>query len=330
MSDLTKIILNDAQKVAKRLDLRPLAGSDVSIVGASGIIGTYALAVLKAYGKCRRVNGVATKKPEAWRTKLANSWTITDVTSHSQAIVPLSDFILFGAGYGQPAKFMADPLKTIRINTEGLVSTFRSLSQEGRLLYLSSSEVYSGNPCPPYSETQVGVTAPQHQRACYIEAKRCGEAICGALGKQAVAARVALAYGPGTRPDDDRVINQFIKKAITEKGITMRDHGLVHRTYCYVADTVEMLFNIWLYGGQPVYNVGGTSSLTIFELANKISEMCKVSLFEPEGATDTSAPKDVSMKLDRYLNEFGKANFVGIDEGLLSTIKWQKLLYEGL
>lgn len=334
MPNLAEIIINDAKQVVSQLDLSPLKDKRVSVVGASGIIGTYALAVLREFGGCAAVVGVATKKPEPWREKLANSWTITDVTSSSQAIVPLSDYILFGAGYGQPAKFMADPLKTLRINTSGLNSVFRSLARNGRMLYLSSSEIYSGNENPPYVESQAGNTTPQHPRACYIEAKRCGEAICEAHnaakdhGITAVSARVALAYGPGTRKNDDRVINQFIRKALANKAINMRDDGRAFRTYCYVADCVKMLFTIWLRGKGSVYNVGGRSTLTIAELADKIGKLCGASVTAPPGSFDDGAPKVVNMSIAKYMIEFENPVMTDIDRGLERTIAWQKLLYE--
>lgn len=334
MPSLSSIILNDAKQAIKDIDLSPLKGKHVSVVGASGIIGTYVLACLKAYGKCGRVNAVATKEPEPWRKSLTDwSWTITDVTSHSQAIVPPGDYIFFGAGYGQPAKFMADPIKTLRINTEGLFHTALSLTHcGGRLLYASSSEIYSGNTHLPYTETQIGNTTPQHPRACYIEAKRCGEAICGSLnsvGTPAVSARIALAYGPGTRPGDDRVINQFIRNALVERAINMRDAGQASRTYCYIADCVEILFNVWLHGTKPVYNVGGTSSLTIYQLAKKIADKCAASLYVPVAAeSDASAPAAVGMSIDNYLDEFGPKAFYDIDYGLSRTIAWQELLYD--
>ena len=40
-------------------------------------------------------------------------------------------------------------------------------------------------------------------------------------------ARLCLAYGPGTKKNDKRVLNQFIEKAIILNSIKMNDEGLV-------------------------------------------------------------------------------------------------------
>jgi UDP-glucuronate decarboxylase len=344
MPNLTKTILEDASAVISRVDLSPLAGKSVSVTGATGVIGTYVLACLALYGKCKAVHPVASKRPEPGHPALEftnRSWTYVDLARpEGQATISPAEYLLFAAGYGQPAKFMAKPLDTISINTRGLFSALQSL-QNGRLLYVSSSEVYSGNPYPPYHEESYGATTPQHPRACYIEAKRCGEAICHSYNRgyysthynaKAVAARVALSYGPGTRKDDDRAINQFIRQALLNGEIRLLDAGSAIRTYCYVADCVEQLFNVWLYGTQEVYNVGGISRLTILELAEMIGAYCKVPVWAPAPMVvdDTSAPQIVSMSLERINREFGFKDRIPMDVGLARTIEWQKELYARL
>ena len=185
------------------------------------------------------------------------------------------DYIIYGAGYGQPLKFVEDKINTIRINTEVLYDTFNLLKPDGKFLYISSSEIYSGAK-PPYKETDIGTTTPQHPRACYIEGKRCGEAICMAYREQGIdvkIARLALAYGEGTKKHDTRVINQFIEQALEKKEIDLLDDGSAIRTYCYIDDVVEMLLDILFKGIKSVYNVGGTSRITIKDLALEIGKI---------------------------------------------------------
>jgi hypothetical protein len=85
-----------------------------------------------------------------------------------------------------------------------------------------------------------------------------------------MSARIALAYGPGTKKHDTRVLNQFIEKALVQKRIELLDSGEATRTYCYIDDVVEMLWNIVLRGNQEVYNVGGHSVTSIADLAMRI------------------------------------------------------------
>ena len=168
---------------------------------------------------------------------------------------------------------MENQVKTLKINTIGTFNLLEKLLPEGKFMFISSSEVYSGLSTPPHRENEIGTTNTTHPRSCYIEAKRCGEAICNAyraMGIQAKSARLSLAYGPGTRPNDMRVINSFIQKALIQGYINLMDQGLAFRTYCYISDAMEIMWNILVKGKEPVYNVGGFSKVTIAELAKLI------------------------------------------------------------
>ena len=238
------------------------------------------------------------------------------------------DYIIHCAGYGQPLKFIEDKVKTILINTRTVWELFEyCLKPEGKFLFVSSSEIYSGA-IPPYHETDIGTTTPQHPRACYIESKRCGEAICMAYREQGYdvkIARLALAYG-ATKKGDTRVLNQFVEQALTTKEIKLLDRGEAKRTYCYVEDAADMLLEILFKGTQPVYNVGGQSTTTIKELAEKIGKItgAKVVL-GTKGLV--GAPEDVRVSMALTLTEFPRT-FVSLDEGLKRTIDYQRKLYE--
>ncbi len=228
-----------------------------------------------------------------------------------------------------PIKFSKERVKTIEINTTQLIKAFKYLKKGGTFLYISSSEVYSGNPLP-CTEDEIGVTNPSHPRACYIEGKRCGEAICHAYAKDGCnvkIARLALAYGPGTKENDTRVINQFIQKALTTGNITLLDEGEAQRTYCYVTDAVEMMWKIMLHGKSIVYNVGGFSTLSILELAEEIAMITNASVTLPDDIKRLpGAPDNVQLDMTKTLREFDRS-FVPIIEGLRRTINYQRQLY---
>lgn len=248
---------------------------------------------------------------------------------------PFADYVIFASGYGQPAKFSENKLGTINLNIIGLQRAFKCLKLGGKLLYVSSSEVYSGAPSP-HKETDIGTTTPQHPRACYIEGKRCGEAICMAYKEQGYdvkIARLALAYGPGTKKGDTRVLNQFIEQAITTKNITVKSTGEELRTYIYVDDAVNLLLKILFEGKQTVYNVGGESHVSIKELAMKIFDLeCEISGVSNVGFVGivgghmNGSPENVYLDMSNTLREF-PTEFIPLDEGLKRTIEYQKELY---
>ena len=238
------------------------------------------------------------------------------------------DYLILGSGYGQPQMFGKDKIETIRINTEFISNMIKNwVKPDGKVLYVSSSEVYSGAPSP-HTEDMIGTTTPQHPRACYIEGKRCGEAICMAYKEQGFdvkIARLALAYGPGTKKGDTRVINQFIEQALTTKTIKMKDTGGQYRTYLYVEDAAQMMLDILFKGKDVVYNVGGISSLRICDLAKMIADLSG-SDWEMGNEPIIGSPESVFLDITKINDAFPR-KYISIDEGLKKTIEYQKQLY---
>ncbi|MDO8483131.1 MAG: NAD-dependent epimerase/dehydratase family protein [bacterium] len=338
MNPLTEIIREDTLTISRKIDFRELDGKTVLITGASGLIGTYFLATLRELrAKKIKVNVVAVvqnKFPEylSYFGESVNfiQCDLTDATCLSR--LPKADYIIHAAGYGQPGKFMENPLKTIALNTTCTMALCNKLNEGGKFLFVSTSEVYSGLQNPPHKENEIGTTNTTHPRACYIEAKRCGEAIVNAergLNVEAKSARLSLAYGPGTKRDDQRVINSFIQKALTGK-LELLDRGEARRTYCYVQDAIEIMWNILLFGKEPIYNVGGISGTTIKELAESIGNFLKVPIVFPQVLEQprSGAPADVRLDMTKVKTEFKKTEYVSLEQGLARTIEWQKFLYD--
>jgi UDP-glucuronate decarboxylase len=340
INPLVSIIESDVSKITSVIDGSKFKGKSVLITGASGLIGTYFLATLREFA--RQGNSAKSVTAIVHSNIVAPFDTFLDFQGAQVKQGDLTnmnfvdslgkfDFIIHAAGYGQPGRFMEDQVKTIKLNTATTLALFDNLAPEGHFLFISTSEVYSGLLDPPYNETQIGTTNTTHTRSCYIEAKRCGEAICNAYrakGVNANSARLALAYGPGTKPKDRRVINSFIERGINEGVISLQDMGSAKRTYCYISDAVEILFHILTIGTEPVYNVGGMSRTTIADLAKCVGKYLNVPVIFPKNANEISgAPEDVYLDMSLVAKEFKKNRFVDLDIGLSNTIEWQKVLY---
>jgi dTDP-glucose 4,6-dehydratase/UDP-glucuronate decarboxylase len=245
------------------------------------------------------------------------------------------DLIIHGAGYGQPKKFLADEISTMTLNGMATLKLTKSLKEGGTFLFLSTSEIYLGSLSLPNKESDVGGVSSDHPRAPYVIGKNYGETLMASLNRAGIdtkIARIALAYGPGTKQDDDRVLNQLVKRGILEGSIRLLDQGQAVRTYCYVADTLEMLLQIILFGKSMTYNVGGTSRISIKGLAELLGEILGVGVIETETQSFLeSAPQEVALDLGKYINEFGSPDFEDLKVGLRKTIIWQQenLYYEG-
>jgi len=321
-----KLIKEDIYCILESVDLSPLIGKRVLITGASGLIGTYLVGCLKAL-------------PDVEIHTISNTTTVdgtyhlcTDLTQMPCQIQRPLDYIIHAAGYGQPNKFLVDPNKTLLLNSVVPMNLLYFLKRNGHFLFISSSEIYNGlsGKC---TEDMAGLTNTDHSRACYIEGKRCGEtwmALARERGLNTKSARLALAYGPGTRKGDTRVLNEFIQRGIENKQIGVRGGADSLRTYCYISDAVIMLWNILLYGKDLIYNVGGDSRTNIGGLAKMIGKILNVPILLPNVLVDKlpGAPDDVQVSMIKYKIEFGVKKLVGLKEGLIRTIKYQKGLYK--
>lgn len=241
------------------------------------------------------------------------------------------DTVIHAAGYGQPSKFLNEKLKTIYLNTATTIDLSRLVKPNGSFLFISTSEVYSGLSNPPFRESQIGLTNTNHPRASYIESKRAGEAIVAALKSEfpsmiAASARLALAYGPGTKPGDSRALYELLAKGLVNGEIVLRDSGAAFRTYCFVSDSIEQCIAIIMKAEENIYNVGGKSRLTIVDLAKQIGAILDVPVRIPKATESfhSDAPNDVWLDLSKIEQLSGKTEYVDIQDGLKQTISWVK------
>jgi UDP-glucuronate decarboxylase len=314
----------------KDIPVEKLRDKRIYITGATGLVGTH---FLSAFTEVFNMGINLTVFAQTHR----------DVPQHLREYLfsrhihfvnePLrADIIIHAATYAQPNKFMTNQADTLYLNTTLTNSLLENyLINGGSFLFISSSEVYSGLGSPPFVETQIGTTDPYHPRACYIEGKRCGEAIVNAyrnVGVDAKSVRLCLAYGDGTRDDDQRAMSTFIRSAILRKEIELKGDGSAIRTYCYVKDAVNMMLRVLLEGKNVVYNIGGVSTITISELVNLIGELTGANVITNNTEGSSGAPSKVSLVNHNYIKEFGERDFVSLRDGLAKTIEYNRKIYE--
>jgi len=243
--------------------------------------------------------------------------------------IMLSDIVIHGAGYAQPQKFIENSMQTLLLNSLTTYELLKKTKKNGSFIFLSSSEIYSGL-IGNIVEERTGLTNTLHPRACYIEGKRFGETLINTFKNKhninAKAVRVCLAYGPGVKKSDKRVMSQFIDKALTEKEIQLLDSGSAIRSYVYISDVIKMIIDILINGKDTIYNVGGKSKITIYQLAKEIGKITNVKVVRKKEINKNSAPKSAFVSSRKYEKEFGKFKLTSFFYGISKTIKWQKLL----
>jgi len=341
---MDRIIEQDCVEYLEKIDLSPLRDKTVFITGANGLIGTYLIYILHLANVVKKagINIVAvSKSPPGSHLHDIFSERYTfyaeDLNKPDcDCFRDKADYIIHGATYAQPKKFIQNYLETIHLNTTVTEKLLEKAKNDGAaLLFLSSSEVY-GEPDElhiPTSEDYPGLCSPLDVRAIYSESKRMGETLCFAYrnfeGVNAKIARISMTYGPGIGLEDERVLAHFLRQALYENKIVMLDDGSKIRTFCYIADCVLMLLYIMLYGKDFVYNVGGKDSISIRSLAEEICRLTGSTLSEEIAYRENLknvkvSPKMVKLDITKVLSEFPLPPFKPFSEGLSRTIEWNR------
>jgi len=118
---------------------------------------------------------------------------------------------------------------------------------------------------------------PIGPRGVYDEAKRFAEAITMAYhryhGLDTRIVRIFNTYGPRMRPRDGRVVSNFIVQALNGEPITIYGDGSQTRSFCYVEDEVEGLYQLFLKGDANPCNIGNPVEYTVRQLAEVVVEL---------------------------------------------------------
>ena len=182
------------------------------------------------------------------------------------------------ASPASPPDYLARPLQTLAVGSEGTRRGLELALRHGaRFLMASTSEIYGDPSVHPQAESYWGNVNPVGPRSVYDEAKRFSEALTmahhRAHGTDVAIVRIFNTYGPRLRPDDGRVVSNFLLQAMRGVPLTVYGDGSQTRSLCYVDDEVRgliALFDSDLVG--PV-NIGNPEETTVLELAETVVDL---------------------------------------------------------
>jgi UDP-glucuronate decarboxylase len=269
-----------------------MAGSTVLITGATGLIGGYLLETLATahrYTGGEPIEIIAlTRSPEVARRQFASvdSKQLTIINHALDGPIELDrrvDFVVHGASPATPSDFAKDPVGVYVPNVVGthFLLQLAAAHEVSGFLFLSSGAV-QGAPqvtgdC--LDESMYGPIDHLDAASGYAEAKRMGEAACGAWFRSATVpvtiARLGHTYGPGLRRSDSRAMAEFVYAAIDGRDIVIHSDGLTRRDYCYLSDATRALLLLLTDGqrGEPYFVVNTEASLTVRQLADLLAEL---------------------------------------------------------
>ena len=292
-----------ADELGRMCDLSELRDKTVLVTGATGQLGRALVKVLAHLNEKNKLNVTILA---GCRSFARFRVCYEDDAASRIAYVPFDssksfdcdrrvDYVIHCAGYGDPRAFIDDPVGVMEANIKGVgtILSYLAKQEEGRLLFVSSGEVYgrSNGMKSGFDEEFSGYVNTMLPRSCYQTSKRAGEALVAAYvhqyGVDALVARQCHVFGPGFSDRDSRVTAQFLRAAKNNQSIVMKSAGSQVRSYIFELDAVAAYVYLLLKGESgEAYNVSPDYTATIKELAIEIARFSKVGFYQDEKAFD--------------------------------------------
>lgn len=322
--------LEDIEYTLKENDVCGLRNKSILVTGATGLIGSAVIDELiwlneKADYGIRIL--AASRSLKAVRDRFApysNNGYFQAV--RYDALEPFCpekpvDYIICAASNAHPASIGKEPVETMLANLTGVHNLLEYAAKKGcgRLLYVSSSEVYGRKEDGLlYKEADYGYVDLLNPRSCYPSSKRAAETLCATYkaeyGVDFVIVRPGHVYGPTQTEKDSRASAQFLRAAAEGKDIVMKSPGLQMRSYCHCLDCATAILTVLLKGRTgEAYNISNPDSVVSIR---DFAEACAVAagVF-----VRYEMPSDIE-----------KANYNMMDNSSLNAKRLMKLGWKGI
>jgi len=305
-------------------------GARMVVTGAAGFLGSHMAARLVAAGvEVVGIDDLSSGRVDNLAAVMSNpSFELrqADISDGFTVDGPV-DAVLHLASPASPVDYLARPIETLRVGSEGTRAALElARARSARFFLTSTSEVYGDPLVHPQPENYWGNVNPIGVRSVYDEAKRYAEALTYAYarthGLDVRVARIFNTYGPHMRPDDGRVVSNFIVQALTGRDLTVYGDGRQTRSFCYVDDEIEGLLALLdsaVDGPVNIGNDGEFDMLTLAELVIELTGSKSRIVHEPLPLDD---PKVRRPDLTRARTELGWEPRMSLRDGLVPTIAY--------
>jgi dTDP-glucose 4,6-dehydratase len=252
------------------------------------------------------------------------------------------DAVVHFASPASPIDYLQLPIQTLKV---GSLGTHKALglakAKNARFLLASTSEVYGDPQEHPQTEDYWGHVNPVGPRGVYDEAKRFGEAMTMAYhryhGLDTRIVRIFNTYGTRMRPNDGRVISNFVVQALKGEPLTVYGDGQQTRSFCYVSDLIEGILRLLMIpeeggsgsiDGKPgeaddihlPTNIGNPGEFTVVELATMVIRLTRSNSVIEHRPLPVDDPRVRQPDISRAARILGWEPKVSLEEGLSKTI----------
>ena len=233
-----------------------------------------------------------------------------------------------------PIHYQYNPIKTVKTSVMGAINCLGLAKRVGaRVLQASTSEIYGDPEVHPQPESYRGNVNPIGLRSCYDEGKRCAETLFFDYHREnnvdIRVIRIFNTYGPKMRPDDGRVVSNFIVQAIKGEDITVYGDGSQTRSFCYVDDLINGMVGVMEQTESvgPV-NLGNPKEFTIRELADSVLRKVETESLMVEHPLPADDPTQRKPDISLAQKLLSWSPSINLDEGLDRTIPYFREVIE--
>ena len=302
----------------------------VVVTGAAGFLGSHLCEALVARGdEVVAVDNLVTGSLDNLEGLVGNDAFVFqrhDVSNHIHVPGPV-DALLHFASPASPKDYLDLPIQTLKVGSLGTHNCLGLAKDKGARFFLAStSEVYGDPEVHPQVESYWGHVNPVGPRGVYDEAKRFAEAMTMAYhryhGVDVRIVRIFNTYGPRMRPNDGRVVSNFLSQALSGEPITIYGDGSQTRSFCYVDDEVRGILALLDSDYVGPMNIGNPNEFTIAELAELVIDITASKseiVYEPLPVDDpTQRRPDITLARETL----GWEPEIQLAEGLRRTADW--------
>ncbi len=327
----------------------------ILITGGAGFLGSHLCEQLVRQGHdIHCLDNFITGRPENIAHLLGNErfgFLKYNVCDYLHVDGPL-DAVMHFASPASPQDYLEFPIATLKVGALGTHKALGLAKAKGaRFLLASTSEVYGDPLVNPQPESYWGNVNPLSPRGVYDEAKRFAEAMTMAYhryhGLDTRIVRIFNTFGPRMRPNDGRVVSNFIVQALQGKPLTVFGDGLQTRSFCYVDDLVRGIMALLMIDSDktlaqrtdrsgflsthvesnsetihdPV-NIGNPRELTVMDIAQLVLKLTNSTSQIQNNPLPVDDPKVRRPDIRRAKTLLGWEPTVSLEEGLEQTIAY--------
>ena len=308
----------------------------VLITGAAGFLGSHLSdRFLRDGHEVVGLDNFLTGNPENIAHLTGNAhfqFVRHNISDYTYIAGPL-DGVLHFASPASPIDYLELPIQTLKVGSLGTINALGIARAKGARFFLASTSEISGDPLiHPQTEDYWGNVNSIGPRSVYDEAKRFAEAVTMAYhrhhGVDTRIVRIFNTYGPRMRPHDGRVVSNFIVQALSGEPLTLYGDGSQTRSFCYVDDEIEGIYQLFMDGDSHPTNIGNPDEYTVRELAEMVLELTGSGSPLVHLPLPTDDPKVRKPNITRARQMLGWEPRVPVREGLARTIEYFRTLID--